>query len=209
MGFRLILLFAILRKPNIISRSLRYLPLILTFCLFFALVWRSQSQLIKWWMSGIARPRWTRQPMFVLRIFLVDVPSSNNFWLHLSRQQIFVRESDQESTEVNFHPRIFLISWRRASNSSLFIASIVLWGIGSSGSSGHKTVPIPRSGARSHLIRLSISLTSTVRETRLSIYMSVVPRGSTRMLTINSKPLVKGTKLSKNSGGGARCWFLP
>ncbi len=117
-----------------------------------------------------------------------------------------VQESDQELMEVDFPSKDCLDFLEEGLRFQLVHCFHCFAGYRSS---GHKTVSIPRSGARLHLIRLSISLTSTVRETRSSIYTLVMPCGSTRMLTINSKPSAKGIALSKNSGGGTRCWLLP
>jgi hypothetical protein len=83
----------------------------------------------------------------------------------------------------------------------LFIASIVLQGMGSFGSNGCKHVSMARRGVQSHLTKLSVPLTSTVTDIKSSMYTLVVPCGTTGMSIINYRPSVKGIESSRNSRG--------
>ncbi len=90
------------------------------------------------------------------------------------------------------HPVIVLISSRGASDLSLFLASIVLRGIGSFWSNGLEHVSNIRMGALMHRMRLSDPSMSTVSDTRLLIKISFVPLGSMSMSTISSRLLQRG-----------------
>ena len=170
MEFKLIPAFAIFRNLSIISRSFWYSPLIFMLRRFFDLECRSRSRLMKWWISGIARPRCTRRPMLVSSTLAVTVPSLSICSMAAAQATSLLSGSLIRRRRKSIsHPRIVFVSWRRASAVSLLMASIVSRGIGSFKSSGRARVLVPSSGPRSHQTRLSVPSTSTVSETISSI----------------------------------------
>ncbi len=151
MLFKLIPWWAIFRKLNINCRLFRYLPLTLTERLVLAVVCKSRNLLTKWWTNGMAMPRCTRWPMFVSSTFAVVYP----LLMILLMAFIYAINMFSGSTISSWQkfisqPRIVFCSSRGASDWSLFIASMVLWGIGLSLCSGRAQLSKARSGARSH-----------------------------------------------------------
>ncbi len=80
MVFRLIPLFTICRNFIIICRSIRCSPCIFTDCLLLASMCRSLRWFMKWWMEGMASPRWTYRPLFCSISFARTLPLSFS-WL--------------------------------------------------------------------------------------------------------------------------------
>jgi len=84
----------------------------------------------------------------------------------------FAVEAPSSDHAINLFLGRRIKSWRKlmshpASDFSLFLASIVSWGIGSFLCSGREHVSNARRGARLHGTRLSVPSMSTVREMRL------------------------------------------
>ncbi len=210
MLFKLIPLIAIFKNPSMSCRSLRYSPLIFTDCHCLAVEWRSCRRLRKWCTNGIAIPRWMSQPIFVSSIFVVVVPSLIIDSIAVVQAVNLLSDRMIKSHQkLMSQPRIVFVSYSKASDSSLFLASIVSLEMGLLSSRGREHMSNMRRGALLHWMRLSEPSTSTVNETKSLMYMSFIPRESTLMSTISSLHFLNGIWSSNLLGGGTRCWFLP
>ena len=163
-------LFASFRKLRNISRSFRHSWLIFTERLLLAVVCRSLRWLMKWWIRGMVRPRWMRRPMLALISFAVKASSLIIFLMASDHaMNLFSGRQIKSWQKLISHPRITFCSLRRASDCSLFLASIVSQGIGLFSCSGHEHVSNARRGMQSHRTRLSVPSTSTVREMSVDV----------------------------------------
>ncbi len=157
MLFRLIPLCAIFKNSSISLRSYAYFPLIFTAPRRFAVLCRSQRQLMKWWTNGIAIPRCTRLPIFVSSSFAVIVPSESIVLIAVVHAlYLFFGRILNSCLKLINQPRIVFLSSSGASDVSLLHASITSWGIGMCWCSGRAQVSIAGSGAWLHRTKLSI-----------------------------------------------------
>ncbi len=209
MVFKFIPLFAILRRSSIICRSFRCSPLIFTDCLLLARVWRSLSWLMKWWMEGMASLRWTNWHMFCSISIAVEDSSSIIFLIDIFHTLDLLSGSWMRSRQKSMnHPKMVFCSSSKASEWSLFLASIVSRGMGSFELRGLEHMLNARRDAQLHLSKLSVPLMSTASEIKSSMSTSVVPCGLTGMSTNNLSPGLNGMELSRKTGGGTKnCVF--
>ncbi len=141
-----------------------------TYRLLFARVWRSLSLLMKWWMEGMASPRWINWPMFCSISFAVDDSSSIIYLIDIIHALNLLSGSWISSRRQPLdHPRMVFCSSSSASEWSLFLASITLQGMGLFGLRGLEHVSNAMRGARSHLSKLSVSLMSTASKIKSSM----------------------------------------
>ncbi len=204
------LLFAILKNPSMSWRSFVCSPLFFPNRLCFAVEWRSRRRIMKWWMKGIAIPRWTSRPLFVSRVFAVAVLLLIIVSIAaVQALNLLYGRMIKNQRKLMSQPKITFVSSNGASDSSLFWASIVSLGMGLFGSNGCEHVSNMRRGTLLHQKRLSKPSISTTNNTKSSMKISFVPLVLTSMATINSCPSLKGMSSSNLLAGGTRCYFLP
>ncbi len=168
MLFRLIPLCAVFDNSSISLRSFAYSPLIFTARRNFAVLCRSQRWLMKWWTNRIAIPRWTSLPIFVSSSFTAVIPSESIDLIAIVHAlYLFSGRIISSCLKSINQPRIFFLSLGGAFDANLLCVSITSQGISLCWCSGRAQVSIASNGAWSHRTKLSIPLSSTVREIRL------------------------------------------
>ncbi len=105
MLFKLMPPFTIFKKFSISWRSFEYSPLIFTNPCQIEVEWRSRRRLRKWWMKGIAIPRWTSQPMFVSKTFCSCSAVVYHFFdCFCLRFELVIQQDDQKMSKSMSQP---------------------------------------------------------------------------------------------------------